>query len=148
MRVNCIHGYFKFFEEAAGEIARFSETFEMAMVQVEDYFTFETLADAPDYSLVGHPYLNAVGIENFSGPPWEVMRANRLVYDFRYDLVVPIMTIIEAANIQSANNYFYSSSLILPGAIKTLQRVTDYSGFLPADLIRVRYTMVEYDKNY
>lgn len=144
VQINCLHGYFIFQEQKAGEASRFMRTFSgVSLVSTGRYFTFETLADAESYSIAGNPYLGAVATKTFEGPPWEILRANGLVYDFTVDQVVPIFSIVRRASIDEAGKYFVSNGLILPGTISDDgTRVTDYAAWYLSDNGQFKYSEV------
>ncbi len=141
MKLQCIHGYFKFDEVKAGEISDFMNLFGLEIEKVGDHFTFADLVDAPDYSLPGGTFLGCPTLVAFEGQPWEVMRANSIVYDFSKGLVVPIVTIIQTIKVQSAGNFFLAGGMIIPGSVtEDGSRVTDYAAFY--DNPRFKYSEV------
>ncbi len=150
MKVRCVHGYFFFEEPRAGDISAFCSTYGFDLVPVDWYYTFEKLAEAPDFSFKNLKYIDdtAIATETFAGKPWDVMRKNRLIYDFTDDTVKLIDTVIVSLAIDNAASYFYSTGLILPGSMDSLgQRVTDFSGHFPSDAVKFRYTEIGYDEN-
>jgi hypothetical protein len=145
MKVDCIHGYFIFNEDKAGELSRFLSLYEFDLLKKDDFWTFETLIDAPKYSIEGGTFLGAPCSKTFEGQPWDVMRENGLVYDFINDAVVPISTIIIRPNLFAAANYFFSSGLIMPGSVKDDgKRVTDYAARYLFDTVKFKYSEVIY----
>ena len=145
MRIQCKHGFFIFRESKVGEISDFMSLTGLSLAPREDYYTFETLQNAPDYSLIGKPLVGgAVAIKTFQGAPWEVFEANGLVYDFTLDLVVPIATIIAKTKVKLAGNYFVSPGLILPGSLTDEGRVKDYAAWYLNTRASWLYSGVEY----
>ena len=142
MLIKCIHGYFIFKESAPGQLAQILTRFPQAnIVSKKDYFTFKTLATAPTYSIKGDNYLGAQATVNFDGEPWDVMRANGLVFNFRLDQVVPIETVTDKINVRQGNNYYLSAGLILPGSFTNKgKRITDYSGWYLFDAAQFKYS--------
>jgi len=148
MRIRCSHGYFFFWEEEVGEISRFASNYGLKIVPKDDYYTFESLVDAPTYSLENQDYLGATAIVTYEGNPWDVMRQNKLIYDFANDQVVPIDTIPVSAEASRAPFYFYTGGLLLPGSKRSDGvRVTDYSAHYVFSSNKFRYTEVIYDEN-
>jgi hypothetical protein len=146
VRVDCLHGYFIFNEDKVGELSRFLSIYDFEIERKDDYFTFSSLIDAPKYSIEGANYLGAPCIKTFEGHPWEIMRANKLVYDFAKDLVVPIATITTRPSIFQAANYFFSSGLIMPGSVKDDgTRVTEYASRYLFDSVKFKYSDVIYE---
>ncbi len=130
MKLNCMHGYFKFFAEGSEDIGDFLNLYPFDLVAEKDYYTFSFLEDAPKYSLQGGTYLGAIATKTFEGEPWEILRENGLVYDFLNDVVVPIATITQLCELQETNRYFIADGLVLPGSLTDDgDRVTDYSAF-------------------
>jgi hypothetical protein len=147
MQINCLHGYFIFRENRAGEISDFMSLFSgLELVAKDDYFTFAALASSPDYSVEGATYLGATAIKTFEGKPWEVLKQNRLVYNFNSGAIIGIDTVTQRVEIASAANYFLSPGLILPGSVRTDgSRVTDYAAWYLFDSNKFKYSEVTYE---
>lgn len=146
MQVNCLHGYFIFRETRCGEMSRFSSIFGLPLSSQDDYYTFDPLLDAPDYSIAGNLYLEAPALKTFEGKPWEIMEKNGLVYNFNTELIVPIESVTQLVEIKQASNYFLSDGLILPGSVTDDgSRVTDYSAWFYFDLMKFKYTEIDYE---
>lgn len=144
MRVECIHGYFKFFETRPGQISEFVSRYGLDISRSDDHFTFESLVEAPDFSLPGGEFLGAATTAAFEGKPWEVMRANSLVYDFTKDLVVPIASIIRPAKLSLSGKFYVSDGMILPGSVtEDGSRVKDYAAFY--ENLTFRYSEVGHE---
>jgi hypothetical protein len=146
MRIDCLHGYFKFTEARAGQLSRFMSIFDVELERSGDHFTFSDLVDAPDYSLVGGTFLGAPTITAFEGDPWDVMRENLLTYDFNLGLVIPIAAVLQRAALQSAANFYMAQGMIVAGALMDDgSRVTDYSAHFSFDLLNFRYSEVAFE---
>jgi hypothetical protein len=146
MRVDCMHGYFKFTEESAGQISTFMSTFGVDLALAGDHFTFEDLVEAPDYSLPGGFFLGCPTIVAFEGEPWEVMRANGLVYDFSKGLVIPIVGVVQLIQLEASGNFFVTSGMIVPGSLTDEgKRVTDYSAFYLESRMNFKYSEIDYE---
>lgn len=146
MKISCVHGYFTFEEHAAGEISRFMSLFGFSIVPKGELYTFDFLSEAKDYSIKGNLYLGANVIKTFEGLPSQIMRQNKLVYDFVNNKVVPITTVSQLVQIQTGANYRISNGLILPGSLTAEGlRVTDYSAWYLFDSAKFRYTEVSYE---
>lgn len=146
MRIDCLHGYFKFTEVKAGEVSFFQSRFGLELVLHKDgYFTFPFLIDAPKYSIEGSTYLGAEATETFEGQPWEVMQKNSLVYNFVTDEVVLAQSISTNLLLLESNFYFVSTGLILPGSLTNSgKRVVSYSAFYLRDFAKFKYSGVKY----
>lgn len=145
MKLNCDHGYFKFYEMVSGEISDFVSLYGLDLVREGDFYTFEFLSGAPKYSIAGLPYLGILAIKTFEGAPSEIMRENNLVYDFNKGLVVPILSVIQRVKITPTGQYFMSDGLILPGSVTDDgKRVTDYAAWYLPNSQRYKYSEVTY----
>lgn len=144
MRIKCIHGYFIFEESYTGEASQFATRFNgPPIARVGEHFTFKPLSNASRYSIKGQDYLGAIATETFAGTPWEIMRANKLVFNFATGLVVPIATVTQVLEVSDAGAYYTSPGLILPGALlQNGSRVTDYVGWYVMDKAAFRYTQL------
>lgn len=143
MKIECIHGYFKFFETQTGQISNFMRLFGFELERSGDHFTFSDLVAAPEYSIAGSPFLNIPAIKTYAGPPWAVMKENSFVYNFALGLVVPIATIVQPIKLQVAGDYMISTGMILPGSImEDGSRVKDYSAQFISDLMQFRYSEI------
>ena len=146
MRIECRHGFYIFEEDEAGEISRFASKFELSIVKREDgIFTFEDLEPAKDYAIEGVDYLGATPTETYSGKPWEIMRANDLVYDFTRGELRLIQAITTPLVLPKAANYFITDGLLLAGSIASSgARLSDFCGFYLWSSAKFRYTEVKY----
>lgn len=143
MKINCIHGYFKFEEQMSGELATFASLYGLEFARSGDHFTLSDLVDAPKHSLAGGSFLGCPTTETFEGEPWEVMRANELVYDFVTGAVVPIATIVRSAKLVQCENFFYASGMIVPGSVmEDGKRVKDYAALYLFSTNQFRYSEV------
>lgn len=143
MKINCIHGYFKFEETKAGQLQAFMDLFGLEIERSGDHFTFADLVDAPEYSIAGGTFLGCPTLKTFAGSPWEVMRENGLVYDFAKGLVIPKLLVLQSASIKPAGKYLVSSGMIQPGSItEDGSRVTDYAAHYIPELSQFRFSEV------
>ncbi len=145
MRIDCLHGYFKFTETRSGQLQQFANYFRFDLTRSGDHFTFLDLFDAPKHSIAGGTFLGIPTTATFEGQPWEVMRENGLVYNFITGKIVPIASIVQTAKLDQAATYLVSSGMILPGSITDDGRVTDYSAHYDAAMSVFRYSEVEYE---
>lgn len=144
MRIECNHGYFKFWEDKVGQVSDFISRYGLAIEFFNGDFIFSDLVDAPDFSIKGGTFLGCPTTETFEGHPWEVMRANRIVYDFSTGRVVPIDTILQTVKLKAYGNFFRASGMIIPGSVmEDGSRVTDYAAhFQNPDF---KYSAVDYE---
>lgn len=145
MRIECLHGYFKFTEERAGEVSQLMSYYGLTLVALHDYYTFQPLLEAPDYSLKGAPLLGQVASVNFEGSPWEVMEQNGLVLDVVTGQVVPITSVTSTFRMSQAGSYYFIDGLLNPGSIDSKgNRVKSYRGWVSTRTWRYKYSEVEY----
>lgn len=145
MRVRCLHGYFIFDEMRQGQISDFMNLTGLSLVSKDNYYTFEGLEDAPEYSLLGKNYLNLPAVALYEGKPWEVFEANEFVFDFTTGLLVPIVSITRLVEIKQAGNLFVTNGLIQPGSLtKEGKRVKDYAAWFSRDRLTWHYSEVTY----
>ncbi len=144
MKINCLHGFYQFIEEDAGDISNFSGLFGFDMVFEKGYYTYSFLSGAPRYAIKGSTYLGAPVTKTFEGDPWDIMRENDLIYDFTNDEVVPISTITTKVQIDSAADYYLANGMILPGSITADgTRVKEYAAHYSFATGRIKYSGVE-----
>jgi hypothetical protein len=143
MKIKCVHGYFFFEESAPGELSRFVSRFGLNLESSDDHVTFTKLVDAPSHSIKNAKYFEATAIKNFEGKPWEVLRANGLVYNFQTDTIVTLSSIGEVVSLKQGSNYFLANGLILPGSLTDEgDRVTDYVAWYSFADASFRYSEV------
>lgn len=132
IRIDCRHGYYIFNEHQLGHISRFAGLYELDLIPKDGYFTFKGLENAKRYSIKGSEYLGVTAVKTFEGEPWEVMRANGIVYDFVNEKAVLKSTITQRFELRQARRYYIANGLILAGSLTVEgSRVTDYSaGYL------------------
>lgn len=87
MKVICERGYYKFFPDSANEIAVFENIIGRTLVSVGNYYTFEKLANLPNYSIQGQEYGGIKAIKNYSGKIEDVFYENRLKYNIQDDKI-------------------------------------------------------------
>lgn len=134
-----------FRNDYAGEISRFSSLTGLVIVPKDDYFTFEFLADAPDYSFTGLNYLGLPALETYEGKPWEVMEANGFVYDVNAGSLKLKQTITKIVDIEKCGNYYLAGGLLQAGSIAKLQRVKSFSASFDLSDMKFRYNDIEYE---
>lgn len=117
MRITCLHGYFICREDFTGEVAQFNSFYDQDLVAKDDYYTFELLSRAPDYSLVTVPYLGVPAIKTFEGKIWDVMRQNQLTYNCLTGLLQNMASIGFVASFSRRYAAYSSRGLIQPGSL-------------------------------
>lgn len=145
MKVECIHGYFKFSEISPGQIGKFADLFDADIKRSGDHYTFADLVDAPDYSIAGGLFLGVPTLSTYEGEPWEVMKENNLVYNFSLGLVVPVLSVVQVSGLQRSSFYLGSDGLILPGSFYGANRVLGYSGYYSNSTGQFLYSEVSFE---
>jgi hypothetical protein len=146
MRIKCLDGFFVLDELEPGSISRFQSRFGLELVAFREKFTFKQLENPPDYAIKGQPYIGATATKTFSGEPWEIFKANSLVFDFTDGVVKPKASVNSLFQIEQAGHYWISSGLILPGSLTTSgKKINSYSCHFFFDSMRFRYSEVAYD---
>lgn len=141
MRIYCRHGYFLFEESEPGDIGRFSSVYDVELVNLNQFYTFESLSEAKKYSLAAKLYLNLPAIETFEGEPWEVFEANGFVYSLDLDLIQPAESVTTLITLAASDFYYVSRALIQPGSLlQSGQRVVDYNAWYDWNSSVYRYT--------
>lgn len=146
MKVKCLHGYFIFTETVPGQVSDFISRTGLKLTTKDDYYTFEDLENAPEYSIQGKIIMQAsIAIKTYEGNPWEVFEENKIVYDFSKGLIVPIASIVNPIKVEAAGNRFISSGLILPGSMTQQNRkIKNYTGWFSRTTYRWLYSEVGY----
>lgn len=146
MRIECLHGYFKFSEVSPGQISRFMSIFDVEIERSGDHFTFSDLVDAPTHAIAGGLYLGAPVLNTYEGAPWEILRANDLVYHIKLGQVMPILSVINVIQLAQAGSTYVSGGMIQPGSImEDGSRVKDYAAFYIPDSGVFKYSEVSGD---
>ena len=144
MRIECLHGFFKFKPERVSDASKLNGLLNANLVKRDDYFTFARLQDAPNYTLKGKLYLDTLSEVTFEGNPWDVMRANKIVFDFASNLSVLTSAVTASVTLNKGRFNFIQDGLIVPGSLTPDGRIISYSCNLREDL-RFFYDWVEYE---
>ena len=127
MRIENQHGYFKFFPMGANDIARFAAIFDVSLVRIDDYYTFEYLKDCLKYSIEGKPYLNLDATITCEGDYSEVFRLNEWVYDYETNSLVNKLSVNSKASFVSSTYCFISDGLLKSASLMDSgDRLTGY----------------------
>lgn len=146
MRILCRHGHFAFYPKDAHDIAQFAGLFGETLVRVGDFYTFEFLKNAPDYSIQGKTLLGLPASKTFAGLPWEVMRENNLVYNVALKAAVLKSLIVTPLTLELTDDfYLVENPLIQPGSrLSTGQQVLSYDAEYIRDASQLRIFEVQY----
>jgi hypothetical protein len=123
MRIECEHGFYRFYPELSSEIDAV-ELFGLGLVKHGIFYTFPALVSAPTYSIKGVD--NAIA--TYSGTPAEVMRQNKFVYSIADDAIVPMSSISGQVEILSSGNYLACKTIPQAGWSVYNTAVVDFTG--------------------
>ena len=145
MKVKCNQGFFTFQESRTGEAAEFMGLWDIKLAPYEDKYTFLELENPPEYSIEGDKYIGALCNKTHSGKPWEIFKANGLVFDFGSGTVIQKSLVKNIVNLDLSGAYYLSNGLILPGSMWNNKKIHSYSCFYNFDKMRFRYSEVSFD---
>lgn len=145
MKIKCLHGYFIFEEQRAGEVSDFISITGLEIEQKDQHFVFYDLVDAPDFSIQGKDYLDLPATTNYEGEPWEIFEANGFVYDYDKGLIVAIASVTNLVTLYAAGNFYVAEGLIKPGSLNQAgQKVKSYTAWFSTDTMKFKYSEVSY----
>lgn len=150
MIVNCINSFYKFIPENVGEVHIWEDYNEMSLTPVDDYFTFQELAEMPDYSFIngifgGNLLLGGNVLKvNYAGEKSEVLRKNDLIFDYKEKEFINKNLIFETFDYDED---LYPNTPILPqaGSIRGLQRLTSFWGTWDYKFNIYKFMRLEYE---
>lgn len=151
MRLICRHGHYAFYPQDAGDLFEFQEAYKIKLVRVNDYYTFQALSALPDYVLATTVYGNALApaIATIEGKPWDIMKANNLVYNLATGLLVLKTSIISNVKLPFLGKYFIPEyrSLILQSGSRVVgqSQILSYDSEFATSVLEQRITGVWYD---
>lgn len=146
MRILCRHGHLAFYPRDAEDISRFSNLFDVELVKERDFYTFQRLQGAADYSLALKPYLTLPATRTFEGDPWDLMRENNWVYHIATDLIVIKTAVTEVIQLPAIGFCFLAESpIIQPGSITEGGRILSYSGEWNQGKAQLKITEFDYE---
>ncbi len=145
MKIDCIHGFFIFSEFDEGQINDFSQLTGIKIGKRGEQYTFNDLAEVPEFSILGVTFMGNVATKNYEGSAGELFEQNGLIYNFTTGLVVPIASITQRTKIYSAGNVMLSPGLIIPGSFdENSRRVKGYSAWFNREGIKFTYSSISY----
>lgn len=146
MKIKCLHGFFIIEETSIAEVSEFMRDTGLTVVPYGDNYTFDFIADAPEFSLEGMDYLGFTAVANYEGKPWEIFKANGIVYDFIKKELVSLNSIVSQSTIKKAGNKYYANGIVKAGTIATNgKRILDYNLFYSSRRSSWLYSGVGYE---
>lgn len=144
MIIRCRSGFFLFEETVPGEVSTFASVFKVTLVPYKNFYTFEFLEDAEEYSLLGKPYLNLPALATFEGEPWEVMEENGFVYSLSLGILVPKISILSVIKIARTQTAYIQDGIIQPGSLTPLgERISGYKAWFSFRTNSFQYAEIE-----
>ena len=145
MKILCEKGYYKFYPDNIVELRRFIEKYGVALIQCEDYFTFEPLASLPKFSIAGQFYsgLN-FATKTFSGKREEVMAANGYSYNQMTKSLTLIPALLPYKMDYSFSNYIVMSSLPQAYFRENFGIITGFYGWVNVDIMKYNIERFNY----
>jgi hypothetical protein len=116
MKIVCNHGYFFFYEDESGEIAKFNTLFNQDLVTKQGYYTFTKLKALDNYAIQGKLYGQTIAIKTYEAEPYEVMRQNNLVYNFTTQMISNKLLSLQQIEAQRCLKFYIAEGLIIPGS--------------------------------
>lgn len=146
MIIDCLHGYFQIRETEPGQAVKFNYRYNQDLKLCGDYFTFSGLKGAPRFSIPTISYLGVPAKKVYEGEPWQVMKANGLVYDFILKTVRLIGDVTDQVQFNANNEYWTARGLIRPGSFDPVgQKITGYTCHYDYYMRLFRYTEFSYE---
>ena len=145
MKIQCLHGFYKMSEQNVGQASDFSRLYGLDLVARDGYITFDLLGGAPDHSLIGRDFLGFEAIKTFAGTPWDVFKANEVVYDFNEGVMKAISTVTGIVDVKPSGNRLVSKGLISAGSIdQEGRKISGYTAWYLRNTASWLYTEVTY----
>ena len=146
MRLSCEKGFYKFFPFFVGEIKLWQAKNESKLIKVKDYWTFESLANLPNYSFKGHSLAGLTATANYAGRPEDVLSKNNLTYNVKLGKITS-RDDVKLQRLTYANGA-YMTFASLPQAYaldEGLQQVTGFDLFIDVRLNTYKLERFNYE---
>jgi hypothetical protein len=145
MKIICKKGFYKFFPQNIGEVARFQKKYGVVLYECDDYFTFKVLSELPNYSFIGHRYSGlTVGLVNYAGKIEEVMEKNNYIYAQNLQTLILKNTFVKRMN-YNINNYIFMSELPQAYCYDTNGIISGFEGFVDVDYMKFKIERFFYE---
>jgi len=145
MKIICEKGFYKFFPQNIGEIARFKTKTGYILTECGDYFTFETLANLPNYSFTAQLYSGIIpGLKNYAGLREEVMAENGYAFYLKTQTLILKSLIFQKAD-YFQSNFIFSNSLPQAYSYDSSGVITGFHGFVDVDFMKFKIEKFFYE---
>lgn len=127
----------------------FCSFFDLELVREDDYYTYPALKGLKRYSIVASPYGGLPAVATYEGRhPWEVLRANDLVYSLALEALVPKASVqLLVKPVLVDDGYFVCETPMLqPGSRDALgQQILSFDGFFNRELLELQLVSYSYE---
>jgi hypothetical protein len=145
MRIVCEKGFYKFYPDEIVELRRFVDKYGVDLVECEDFFTFEVLANLPNFSFKGQPYSGAIlGVENYAAKKEEVMAINGFAYQQQIKGLAPT-SLISGQMDYAFSNYIVMDSLPQAYFFDKGGVINGFNGFVDVDFMKFKIERFFYE---
>lgn len=136
MKIVCQKGFYKFYPDKIADIRRFYEKFEILLMPKNDFFTFQALANLPNFSIKGQIYTGVLpALITTAGTPEEVMADNN--YTYNQSIKGLSLNLNPSLNLKKMNydfsNYFIMDNLPQAYFYDNNGIITGFYGFINLD---------------
>ena len=147
MIIKNVHGYFYFYEEVAGEVARFNSLYRQDLTLTDKgHYTFNKLVDFPRYAIKGQSFDGFNINTTFSGEPHDIFKANKMVYDFLEGTFRHIDTVGVLIDIKKSKSFYFYKGLITTGSyFRGNEKIIGYLCFFSPISLQFSYSGFFYD---
>lgn len=145
MRIVCEKGFYKFFPQKIMDVTRWESKTGAELAECEDYFTFKTLANLPNYSLLGHRYSGLfLGLSNYAGKRDDVMHKNGYCFFLKTQTLILKTAIFEKAD-YFQSNYIFSNGLLQAYSYDASGVISGFIGFFDVDIMKYKIERFFYE---
>lgn len=136
MKIICNKGFYKFFPSFVGEVKLWENKNGIRLFKVGDFWTFESLANFPNYSFKGQilPEGN-IAVVNYAGKPEDVLAKNQLTYNVKMGIITPRALVIVQRLSYATGAYLTFPSIPQAFALdQDLQQISGFEAFVDVRL--------------
>lgn len=127
------------------DIARWETKTGASLVECDDYFTFKTLANLPNYSLLGHSYSGLfLGLKNYAGKREEVMQKNEYCFFLQTQTLILRTAIFQKAN-YTKSNYIFTDHLPQAYSFDSNGIIEGFNGFVDMNVMKYKIERFFYE---
>lgn len=149
MKLICENGFYKFFPDFVGEIKLWENKNGIRLFKVHDFWTFESLANFPNYSFAGQRVYGLIpAIVNYSGRKEDVLSKNKLTYNIKLGTITPRAMVVLQRLDYAVGAYLTFPSIPQAFALdKDLQQISGFEAFVDVRLNTYKIERFIYEGN-